>query len=50
MMTQRRKRCDRQLKASAAKVALSGETTAKGLSGELGIKDPTLRRRAREYE
>ena len=24
--------------------------TVKGLSGELGIKDSTLRRRAREYE
>lgn len=49
-MTQRRKRYDRQLKASAAKVVPSGETTVKGLSEELGIKDPTLRRRAREYE
>ena len=48
--TQRRKRYDRQLKASAAKVVLSGETTAKGLSEELGIKDPMLRRWAREYE
>lgn len=49
-MTQRRKRYDRQLKASAAKVVLSGEMTVKGLSGELGIKDSTLRRWAREYE
>ena len=49
-MTQRRKRYDRQLKASAAKAVLFGETTVKGLSEELGIKDPTLRRRAREYE
>ena len=48
--TQRRKRYDRQLKASAAKAVLSGETTAKGLSEELGIKDSTLRRWAREYE
>ena len=40
-MTQRRKRYDRQFKVSAAKVVLSGE---------LGIKDSTLRRWAREYE
>lgn len=43
-MTQRRKRYDRQFKASAAKVVLSGETTVKDLSEELGIKDSTLRR------
>lgn len=43
-MTQRRKRYDRQFKVSAAKVVLSGEMTAKDLSGELGIKDSTLRR------
>ena len=49
-MTQRRKRYDRQFKASAAKVVLSGEMTVKDLSEELGIKDSTLRRRAREYE
>ena len=49
-MTQRRKRYDRQFKASAAKVVLSGEMTVKGLSEELGIKDSTLRRWAREYE
>ena len=49
-LTQRRKRCDRQFKVSAAKVVLSGETTAKGLSEELCIKDSTLRRWAREYE
>ena len=49
-MTQRRKRYDRQFKVSAAKVALSGEMTAKDLSEELGIKDSTPRRRAREYE
>lgn len=49
-MAQRRKRYDRQFKASAAKVVLSGEMTVKGLSGELGIKDSTLRRWAREYE
>lgn len=47
--TQRRKRYDRQLKASAAKGVLSGEMTVKGLSEELGIKDSTLRRWAREY-
>lgn len=49
-MTRRRKRYDRQFKASAAKVVLSGEMTVKDLSEELGIKDSTLRRRAREYE
>ncbi len=49
-ITQRRKRYDRQFKASAAKVVLSGEMTAKGLSEELGIKGSTLRRWAREYE
>ncbi len=48
-MTQRRKRYDRQFKVSAAKVVL-GEMTVKGLSEELGIKDSTLRRWAREYE
>lgn len=47
--TQRRKRYDRQLKASAAKGVLSGEMTVKGLSEELGIKDSTLRRWALEY-
>ena len=49
-MTQRRKRYDRQFKVSAAKAVLSGEMTVKGLSGELGIRDSTLRRWAREYE
>lgn len=49
-ITQRRKRYDRQFKVSAAKVVLSGEMTVKGLSEELGIKDSTLRRWAREYE
>ncbi len=34
----------------AAKVVLSGEMTVKDLSGELGIKDSTLRRWACEYE
>ena len=49
-MTQRRKRYDRQFKVSAAKVVLSGEMTVKDLSEELGIKDSTLRRWARERE
>lgn len=49
-VTQRRKRYDRQFKVSAAKVVLSGEMTVKDLSEELGIKDSTLRRWAREYE
>ena len=49
-MAQRRKRYDRQFKVSAAKAVLSGEMTVKGLSEELGIKDSTLRRWAREYE
>lgn len=49
-MTQGRKRYDRQFKASAAKVVLSGEMTVKDLSEELGIKDSTLRRWARECE
>lgn len=49
-MTQRRKRCDRQFKVSAAKAVLSGEMTVKGLSEELGIRDSALRRWARECE
>ena len=49
-MTQGRKRYDRQFKASAAKVVLSGEMTVKDLSEELGIKDSTLRSWACEYE
>ena len=49
-MTQGRKRYDRQFKVSAAKVVLSGEMTVKDLSEELGIKDSTRRRWAREYE
>lgn len=49
-MTQRRKRCDRQSKVSAAKAVLSGEMTVKGLSEELGIRDSALRRWARECE
>lgn len=49
-MARRRKRYDRQSKASAAKAVPSGEMTVKDLSEELGIKDSTLRRCAREYE
>lgn len=49
-VAQRRKRCDRQFKVSAAKVVLSGEMTVKDLSGELGIKDSTPRRWACECE
>ena len=49
-MTQGRKRYGRQFKASAAKAVLSGGMTVKDLSEELGIKDSTLRRWAREYE
>ena len=49
-MTQGRKRYDRRFKASAAKAVPSGEMTVKDLSEELGIKNSTLRRRAREYE
>ena len=49
-MTQRRKRYDKQFKVSAAKAVLSREMTAKDLSEELGIKDSTLRRWAREYK
>ena len=49
-MTQKRKRYDKQFKIAAAKVVLSGEMTVKDLSGELGIKDSTLRRWACEYE
>lgn len=49
-MAQRRKRYDRQFKASAAKVVPSEETTVKDLSEELGIKDSTLRRWACECE
>lgn len=49
-MTQRRKRYDKRFKGSAAKAVPSGEMTVKDLSEELGIKDSTPRRRAREYE
>ena len=50
MMTQKRKRYDRQLKIAAAQVVLSGDMTVRELSEELQIKDSTLRRWAREYE
>lgn len=49
-MAQRRKQYDRRFKASAAKVVLSGETTVKDLSRELGVKDSTLRGWACECE
>ncbi|NLH90945.1 MAG: IS3 family transposase, partial [Atopobium sp.] len=49
-MTQRRKRYDRQFKVAAAKVVLVGETTVIDLFRELGVKDATLRRWAKEYE
>lgn len=48
-MAQRRKRYDRQFKIAAAKVVLEGETTVIDLSRELGIKDATLRRWAKEH-
>ena len=47
---QRRKRYDKQLKVSAAKVVLSGKMTVKDLAEELGIKDSTLRSWAAEYQ
>ena len=49
-MTQRKKRYDRQFKASAAKVVLPRETTVEDLSEELGVKDSTPRRWACECE
>ena len=46
-----KKKATRQaFEASAAKVVLSGETTVKDLSDELGIKDSTLGRWACECE
>ena len=50
MMTQKRKRYDRQFKISAAQVVPSGDMTVRELSEELQIKDSTLRRWAQEYE
>ena len=49
-MTQRRKRYDKQFKIAAARAVLGGEMRAVDLARELGIKDSTLRRWAREYE
>lgn len=49
-MAQRIKRCGRRFEASAAKVVPSGEMAVKDLSGELGIKDSTLRGWACECE
>ena len=49
-MTQTRKLYDKQFKISAAKVVLEGERTVSQLSDELGIKDSTLRRWAKEYD
>lgn len=49
MMTQKRKRYDRQLKIAAAQVVLSGDMTVRELSEELQVKDSTLRRWAREH-
>ncbi len=50
MMTQKRKRYDRQFKIAAAQVVLSGDMTVRELSEEPQIKDSTLRRWAQEYE
>ena len=50
MMTQKRKRYDRQFKIAAAQVVPSGDMTVRELSEELQIKDSTLRRWAQEYE
>lgn len=49
-MTQTRKRYDKQSEISAAKVVLEGERTVSQLPDELGIKDSTLRRWAKEYD
>ena len=43
-MPQRRERYDRKFKISAVEVVLSDEKHVKKLSGELGVKDSTLRR------
>ncbi len=50
MMTQKRKRYDRQFKIAAAQVVLSGDMTVRELSEEPQIKDSTLRRWAQECE
>ena len=49
-MTQTRKRYDKQSEVSAAKAVLEGERTVSQLPDELGIKDSTLRRWAKEYD
>ena len=49
-MTKRRKRYDKQFKVAAARVVLGGEMRVVDLAKELGVKDSTLRRRARENE
>lgn len=49
-MAQTSKRYDRWFKAAAAKVVLEGERTVADPSHELGIKDATLGRWAKEYE
>ncbi len=43
-MPQRRERYDRKFEISAIEVVLSDEKHMKKLSGELGVKDSTLRR------
>lgn len=47
--TQRRKRCAKQFKVAAARVALGAETRVVDPAKGLGIEDPTLRRRAQEH-
>ena len=49
-MAQTRKRYDRQFKRAAAQVVLSRERSVVELSEELGIKDSTLRRWAKELD
>ena len=49
-MTQTRKRYDKQFKISAAKVVLEGERTVSQLSDELGIKDSTPGRWAKDHD
>ena len=49
-MTERRKRYDKRSKVAAARVVLGGEMGVVDLAKELGVKDSTLRRWAREHE
>ena len=49
-MTKRRKRYDKRSKVAAARVVLGGEMGVVDLAKELGVKDSTLRRWAREHE